>query len=93
MNAEPKERKRHPSTLIPLETVQELAYRTWLLRLEPPMTPEQSRAKTVERSGVIVASDEKRRAASRAYVPLLRDALQAAVDIGLVMLPGGNDAA
>lgn len=83
--AEKTERKRHPSTLIPVETIREINYRLWLRRLDPPMTPEQSAATTrTDQAGNVTSSDELRRSWSRAYDSLTRDYLRVLVDMGLV---------
>jgi hypothetical protein len=39
---ERKPPERHPSTAIPVETIKEIAYRVYLMRLDTPMTPEQA---------------------------------------------------
>ena len=86
--SETKERKpaeRHPSTLIPSATVEEIAYLVYLRRLEPPMTQEASVAKTVERDGKVVTSDALRRTRSKSMLPLLRDVLAVLVDMGMVV--------
>ena len=85
------ERQRHPSTAIPAETVEEIAYRLYLRRLEPPMTPEQSLA-TVRTNdeGKISADDASRRRNSKSLEPIVRDMLRVAFDLGLVRV-GGSD--
>jgi hypothetical protein len=76
---------RHPSTQIPRETVEEIAYRLYLARLEPPMTPEESRAKTrVDADGKIITSDATRRRNSSTYLPMLRDAIRIMWDMNLI---------
>lgn len=80
---------RHPSTVIPDEIVRECAYRLYLRRLEPPLTPEQSRATTrTDATGKVIACDEMRRKNSASYLPLLRDTLRILWDMGLVTVPG-----
>lgn len=79
---------RHPSTLIPDETVREYAYRVHLLRLEPPLTPEKSRAATYyDDAGKVIHSDDLRRQRSASLLPLIRDTLRVLVDMGLVAVP------
>ena len=88
---EPKERQRHPSTAIPTETVEEMAYRLYLRRLEPPMEPEQSLAKVrYDDKSKIIADDASRRRNSKSLEPIVRDMLRVAFDLGLVRV-GGSD--
>lgn len=79
--------QRHPSTAIPEGIVREISYRTYLLRMEPPMTPEQSYVTVREgkRPGQLV-NDESRKRASKGYDPLTRTYLKVLVDLGLVTL-------
>ena len=86
MNDEPiRQRARHPSTLIPAYTITEIAYRLYLHRLQPPMTPEQSVECTYRNgAGEIIASDGTRRRHAKAIEPIVRDALRVLVDMGLV---------
>jgi hypothetical protein len=75
----------HPSTAISTETVEEIAYRVFLLRLEPPLTPKESAAKVRHTSdGRVKASDEIRRRNSKCMLPLVRDALRVLVDMEMV---------
>ena len=79
---------RHPSTLIPDDVVREYAYRLHLLRLEPPLTPEKSRAATYyDDAGKITHSDDLRRRHSASLLPLVRDTLRVLVDMGLIAAP------
>ena len=81
-----KERQRHPSTQIQVDTIEEVAYRLYLERLEPPLTPEQSVATTrIDGVGKVVASDATRRTNSKGYLPLVRDLLKVLVDMGMIM--------
>jgi hypothetical protein len=53
--------------------------------MEPPLTPEDSRARTrLDAANKVVASDEIRRRNSRSMLPLVRDALRVLVDLGMV---------
>lgn len=82
---EPKTPTRHPSTEIPDEIVRELCYRTYLRRLEPPMTPEQSLATTRhDAAGKVIADDATRRKNAAALAPLMRDVLRVEWDMGLI---------
>ena len=79
---------RHPSTAIGSETISELAYRVYLSRLEPPMTPKQSlTAVKVDAKGRVTDNDAKRRVRSLSYEGLVRAMLRQAYDLGLVKLP------
>jgi len=83
-----KLRTRHPSANIPLETVDELNFRLYLSRLEPPMTPEQS-AQSVyvssDRHGKPVTQDDaSRRRQAKHQLALTRDFLRIAVDMHLI---------
>lgn len=82
---ERKPPERHPSTQIPTDTVEEIAYRTYLLRMEPPLTPDESRNKVrTDAAGKIVANDDTRRAHSKSFYPIVRDMLRVLVDMGMV---------
>lgn len=86
MATDRKPPERHPSTAIPTETVEEIAYRLYLARLEPPMTPEESVATNrTDATGKVTASDEIRRRNSKMFLPLVRDALRILVDMGEVV--------
>jgi hypothetical protein len=85
VTSERKSPERHPSTAIPVDTVEEITYRLYLLRLEPPMTPEQSRALTRrDAAGKVTASDEINRRNSKCYLPIVRATLRVLVDLGMV---------
>ena len=85
------ERQRHPSTAIPAATVEELAYRLYLRRLEPPMEPEQSQVKVRRDSaGKIIADDVSRRRNSKSLELIVRDVLRVAFDLGLVRVDAGR---
>lgn len=78
--------QRHPSTAIPRETVEEIAYRLYLARLEPPMTPEESIATTrTDAAGKVTASDATRRKHSASYMPMVRDALRVLWDMQMIV--------
>lgn len=74
---------RHPSTLISDDVIRELSYRVYLLRLEPPMTPEQSEAFVYinDRNGKPITMDDAYRrknsacmeTATRLYLRVLVD--------------------
>ena len=84
---------RHPSTQIPEDIVREYAYRLYLRRLEPSLTPEKSWATTrTDANGKVIASDAMRRKNSESYLPLLRDTLLVLVDMGVVTVPTKNAA-
>jgi hypothetical protein len=71
--------------MIPDEIVREYAYRLHLLRLEPPLTPEKSRAATYYGDdGKVTHSDDLRRLRSASLLPLVRDTLRVLVDMGLM---------
>ena len=85
--ADMSERKaptRHPSTAISDDVIGEIAYRVYLLRLEPSMTPDESVATTLERDGKVVASDAIRRKNSGFMQSMTRDCLHVLVDLGMV---------
>lgn len=76
---------RHPSTQIPRETVEEIAYRLYLARLEPPMTPEESKAKRrINDDTGREINDATRRRNSASYLPMLRDTLRIMWDMNLI---------
>ena len=80
--------KRHASKAISAEVIEELTYRWYLRRLDPPMTPEES-ARTIThcqlRNGKTLAQDEAhRRKCSRVFQSLTRDFLHVSVDLRLV---------
>jgi hypothetical protein len=85
---ERKQPERHPSTLIPLETVEEITYRWYLRRLEPPMTPEESAERVTIaklRNGKELRQDDAhRRQCSKSLMPLSREYLRVLVDMGIV---------
>ena len=85
MDRDRKEPRRHPSTLIAGALIEEINYRTYLQRLEPPLTPEQS-AVTVghDKAGKVADTDATRRKISLAYMPLTRAYLRVLVDLGLI---------
>lgn len=86
--SEVKERTRHPSTTIPDDVVKEIAYRAYLLRLDPPMTPEESRAATFEpvviKGKTFRRDDATRRVNSETMMPMTRAYLRVLVDLGMV---------
>lgn len=66
-------------------TMREIAYRTYLRRLAPPMTPAQSKATTRrDVGGKITASDETRRRNSAGYLPMLRDIIDVLVEMEVI---------
>ena len=68
--------------------MREYAYRLYLRRLEPSLTPEKSWATTrTDANGKVIASDAMRRKNSESYLPLLRDSLLVLVDMGVVTVP------
>lgn len=82
----------HPSTRIPADTIEEIAYRVYLRRLDPPMTPEQSLTSIrTNQFGKIMADDVIRRRNAKAMEPIMRDALRVLVDMGMVFVPNTDD--
>ena len=84
---ERKEPIRHPSTMIPDSVVQEINYRTFLLLLEPSLTPEESRARShtkIVKGREIVQDDASRRALSAGQMALTRVYLRVLVDLGVI---------
>lgn len=66
------------------DLIEEIAYRVYLRRLEPMMTPEQSKATTrTDVNGKVTASDETRRKNSKSLIPLLREHLRILIDMDL----------
>jgi hypothetical protein len=84
MSDDRKERARHPSTAIPASVIEEISYYVYLLRLEPPMTPEESAVTVYERDGKIISSGETRLRNSRSMEPLTRAYLRVLFDIGML---------
>ena len=77
--------QRHPSTLIPTEIVENIAYHVYLRRLEPPLTPEESATKVYRNTaGKVTSDDAMRRRSSVAYQSMTRDFLHVLVDLGMV---------
>lgn len=77
---------RHRSTLIADDVVTELNYRVYLLRLEPPLMPAESRERiTYDRvTGKPAGTDATRRKSALSQLPMTRDFLRVAVDLGLI---------
>jgi len=87
MSEERKAPQRHPSTLIPEDVIKELSYRVYLMRLEPPMTPEQSKAFVYvnDRGGRPVTMDDAyRRRNSISIDGTTRQYLRVLVDMGMI---------
>lgn len=83
-----KERKRHPVEFIPADTLHEIAYRVYLMRMEPPLTPETSKTTIrLNQFGKVMASDEIRRKNAECMIPILRDMLRVTMDMGMVYAP------
>jgi len=84
---------RHPSTLIPDDLVREAAYRIYLLRLEPPMTPEQSALMVTRdsKTGKVTGNDATRRKASESMLPWVRNALRVLVDLEMIYGPAQGE--
>jgi hypothetical protein len=91
-----KPRTRHPSTLIPDDVVEDLNFRLYLMRLEPPMTVAQSaerRYEKFDRNGKplidksgnpVIDDDASRRRGAAGYLSLTRAYLRVATDMGLI---------
>jgi hypothetical protein len=75
---------RHPSTQIPEAVVQEISYRAYLSRLEPPMTPEEAEVWIGLDGHDRVVGVEYLRRNARVMEPLTRVYLRHLVDMGIV---------
>lgn len=82
------ETKPRPLAWATEDVVDAIAYRLYLRRLEPPMTPEESASASLTRrdnkGNPFVQDDESRRRNSRIYASLVRDTLHALADMGII---------
>lgn len=85
---ERKERVRHPSTQIPEDVVTEINFRAYLLRLEPPMTPEESAEQSYEpiagRGRKVVMDDAYGRRNAVSQIAITRTYLRVLTDMGII---------
>jgi hypothetical protein len=85
-------RPAHPVSDFPQSVIEEIAYRVYLLGLDPQMTPEQSAATHYEtrdnRNRVMVQDDASRRRSAAALIGRTRAYLRVLIDMRLLDAPG-----
>ena len=88
---EKKERNYHPVSKFPKELMEEINYRLYLQSLQPPMTPEQSKASVYtykdNKNRTRTQNDASRRANAVPFMTRTRDFLVVLIDMGLLPVP------